>query len=522
MADTVIIGGGHNGLAAAFYLAKAGQKPLVLERAGQVGGGAITTEIAPGFHVPALTHEVLLHEQIVREMDLARHGLELLTPAVQTCALSAEGAPLVLWDAPARTADALRARNPRDADAYPRFREAIDRAAAVLAIALGSTPPDIDSPSASDLWQLLKAGRAFRALGRRAEHQLLRWGPMAIADFTHEWFTDDLLRATIAGPGVSGTRLGPRSAGSTLVLLLREAHRHLTGHRRVQVRGGPGRLTQAMAAAATAAGAEIRTDARVERIIVRDDRVAAVLVNGREVPAGTVLSCADPKTTFLELCDPVDLSPDFLTKMRNYRAAGTVAKINLALSKLPSFTGITDAALLQGRIHVGADLDYIEKAFDHVKYGEASAAPWLDIAIPSILDPGLAPAGAHVASVYAHYAPHKLRGSDWASAKQDFTSRVLQVLEAHAPGFGSTVVHAHVVTPADLEADFGFFGGHVFHGELALDQLYAMRPLLGFGRYETPVRGLYLGGGGSHPGGFMTGASGRLAAQRVLRAAAPR
>jgi phytoene dehydrogenase-like protein len=339
---------------------------------------------------------------------------------------------------------------------------------------------------------------------------------MPVADFTREWFEDDLLRATIAAQGISGTMLGPRSAGSTLVMLLRQTHRLLCGTPRWQVRGGPGRFTQAMASAATAAGAEIRTGARVERIVVRDERVAAVVVSGREIPATTVLSSLDPKTTFLGLFDPIDLTPDFLLKMRNYRAQGTVAKVNLALSALPSFRGITDTSMLTGHIHIGPDLDYLERAFDHTKYGEVSAAPWLDISIPSILDPGLAPAGGHVMSVYAHYAPYTLRAG-WSSVRQVFLTRVLQTLEQYAPGLRTAIVAAEITTPEDLHRDYGFWGGHIFHGELSPDQLYAMRPLLGFGRYETPVRGVFLCGAGTHPGGFMSGINGRLAAQHVLR-----
>jgi phytoene dehydrogenase-like protein len=518
ISDPVIIGGGHNGLVAAFYLAKAGLKPLVLERGAHVGGGAITGEIAPGFHGPTLSHEVLLQDAIAAEMDLARHGVTMIAPDVDVCALSTDAPPLVLWNDDRRASDAVRTRHPRDGDAYLRFREAIDHAVPVLTPVLTSPAPDIDNPSASDLWQLLKAGRGFRGLGTRGGHQLLRWLPMPIADFAREWFEDDLLRAVIAGPGISGTMLGPRSAGSTLVLLLREAHRRLSGQRRLQITGGPGRLTQAMASAAKAAGAEIRTGSRVERIVVRDERVAGVVVSGREIPATAVLSCADPKTTFLDLIDPVDLTPDFLLKMRNYRAHGTVAKVNIAMSSFPYFKGVNDLSMLGGRIHIGPDLDYLERAFDHAKYGEMSAAPWLDISIPSILDPGLAPAGGHVMSVYAHYAPYALRGAEWSSMQGPLLTKVLDILEHHAPGMRTAIVAASVITPADLHADHGFWGGHIFHGELSLDQLYAMRPLLGFGRYETPVGGLFLCGAGTHPGGLMSGVNGRLAAQHVLRA----
>ena len=519
MTQVVIIGGGHNGLVAAFYLAKAGLKPLVLERSARIGGGAITTEISPGFHCPTLSHEVLIHDQIVADMELRRDGLGFVSPDADVCAISTNGDPLVLWNDNARTADALRARRLKDGQAYLRFRDAVDRAAALLGDVLTSPPPDIDSPGAGDVWRLLKTGREFRGLGKRDAHQLLRWLPMPIADFAREWFDDDLLRAAIAGPGVSGTMLGPRSAGSTLVMLLREAHRRLSGQRRLQVRGGPGRLTQAMAAAATAAGAEIRTGAAVERIVVRDERVAGVVVSGREIAGQAILSCVDPKTTFLELFDPVDLTPDLLSKMRHYRAQGTVAKINLALAALPPFRGVTDPSMLTGHIHIGPDLDYLERAFDHVKYGEVSTSPWLDVTVPSILDAALAPAGAHVMSVYAHYAPYSLRGTDWPSMRRTLLTRVLATLEHHASGLGSTIVSAQIITPAEMHSDYSFSGGHIFHGELAPDQLYAMRPLLGAGRYESPVRGVFLCGAGTHPGGFMSGINGRLAAQHVLRSA---
>jgi phytoene dehydrogenase-like protein len=507
---------------AAFDLAKAGVKPLVLERSDHVGGGAITTEISPGFRGPKLSHEIGVHDQIFAAMDLTQHGVELLTPDVDVCALSPDGSPLVLWNDHRRTAEDLRARNPHDGSVFLKFIDNLGHARGTVAQILESPPPDIDSPGASDVWTLLKAGRDFRKLGKRGAQQLLRWLTMPIADFTREQFDDDLLRAAIAAHGISGTMLGPRSAGSTLVMLLRHMHRLLCGAPRWQVRGGPGRLTQAMAAAATAAGAEIRTSARVERIVVRDDRVAAVVVDGREIPTTTVLSCIDPKTTFLELFDPVDLTPDFLSKIRNYRAQGTVAKVNVALSALPRFRGVTDQSMLTGHIHIGPSLDYLERAFDHTKYGEVSAAPWLDICLPSVLDAGLAPARGHVMSVYAHYAPFSLRGTDWPSMRQTFMSKVIATLEDNAPGLGSIIVGAEIVTPAELHSDFGFWGGHIFHGELSPDQLYAMRPLLGSARYESPIRGVFLGSAGTHPGGFMSGINGHLAADHLLRSGAIR
>ncbi len=510
----VVIGGGHNGLAAAFYLARAGLKPIVLESRPTCGGGAITTDLHPGFRCPTLAHHTPLWSDVVRDMELGRHGLEILRPAVDTFAPGLDGAPLVVHHNPVRTAQALKALNARDAETYPAYRSVIQEVAAVVASLLKSPPPDIDRPGARDLWNLLKTGREFRALEKKSRYRLLRWGPMPVADLTREWFTSELLCAAIAGPAVSGTMTGPRSAGSGLVLLLHEATRHLAGGA-WRARGGPGVLTQAMASAARSAGADVRTSARVDQILVANDRVSAVIAGGQRIEAAAVVSAIDPKTTFLRLIDPADLAPDFLSKVRNYRAAGTIAKVNLALSALPSFG--SSAESLAGRIHIGPQLDYLERAFDHAKYGEMSDHPWLDVTIPSVLDPGLAPLGAHVMSIYAHYAPYRLRGADWRSSTDTLLRSVLSTLERFAPGIGRLVLAAQTITPSDLESEYGFHGGHVFHGELSLDQIATMRPLLGHARYAGPVRGLYMCSAGTHPGGFMTGASGKLAAREILR-----
>ncbi len=517
MSTVVIIGGGHNGLAAAYYLAKAGRKPIVLEARGIVGGGAITGEVHPGFRCPTLTHHTCVHADIARDMDLATHGVEFLTPPVEVFAPGDNGFPIVLSADRLRTRDALRQRSPRDAEAYPTYRSTLARIAGALGGMLTQPPPDIDRPGTGDLWNLLKLGRRIRSLGTRDAYRLLRWAPMPVADLMSEWFETDLLRAALSAPALSGTMFGPRSAGSGLVLLLRHAHQQLADGAS-QVRGGPGALTNAMAAAARAAGADIRTNARVERILIGNNQVAGVLVDGRELPATVVMSAIDPKSTFLTLVTPTDLGPDFRSKMQHYRAAGTVAKVNLALSALPAFRGATSPEWLAGRIHIGPTLDDMERAFDRAKYGEVPVDPWLDVAIPSILDPGLAPGGGHVMSVYAHYAPHRLRGVEWDAAKQTLLDAVLRTLDRFAPGTSALVIAAQVLTPADLETEYGFHGGHIFHGELALDQLFAARPLLGYARYDSPIRGLYLCGAGTHPGGFLTATSGRLAAQTVLKA----
>ena len=517
MSDIIIIGGGHNGLVTAFYLAKAGFKPLVLERRNTVGGGAITSELHPGFRCPTLTHSTgLLWSDIARDMDLRRHGVEFLQSEAQVFAPGLDGRALVLYNDVRRSVESIGALSAKDAHAYPAYRESMTRISSVVASVFTSTPPDIDNPTASELWNLLRTGRKFRALGKKDGYRLLRWGPMAVADLMHEWFETELLAASIAAAGVSGTMLGPWSAGSALVLLLREAHRRLAVG--AQVRGGPGVLSGAMATAAQQAGAEIRTGAAVERILVKNDRVAGVaLSKGDEITARAVVSGADPKTTFLKLVDPVDLTPDFITKIRNYRSKGTIAKVNLALSALPAFSGAPGHDALSGRIHIGPEIDYLERAFDHAKYGEFSSEPWLDVSIPSILDPQLAPAGSHVMSIYVHFAPYTLRGAPWESSRETLGQTVMRTLDRFAPGIERLIVAADMITPTELEQEYGFFGGHVFHGELALDQLLTMRPILGHAQYRAPISGLYLCGAGTHPGGFLTGGSGRNAALEVAK-----
>lgn len=519
MTNIVIIGGGHNGLSAAFYLAKAGLKPIVLERHAVLGGGGVTGELHPGFKCPTLSHHSSLWADIVRDMDLFQCGVSFLEPRVETLAAPVDGPPLVIYTDPGRTAEAMRGQSTKDAVAYPEYRAAMEQIASVVGSVLGSPSPDIDDPGPGDLWNMLGIGLNFRGLGRRNSYRLLRWAPMPVADLAREWFESELLCAAMAGPAVSGGMMGPRSAGSGLVLLLQEAHRLLAGGA-FRARGGPGALTVGMAIAAHDAGAEIRRNTMVERIIVKDDHVVGVVADGAEIPATVVVSAVDPKTTFLRLMNPEDLTPDFLMKMRNYRARGTLAKVNLALTALPRFRCVPsgETEILSGRIHLGPTLDYIERAFDHAKYGEMSANPWLEVTVPSILDPDLAPSGAHVMSIYAHYTPFHLRHGDWPSSKGLLLQRVLATLERFAPGVSSLVLAAETITPEALESQFGFYGGHIFHGEMTLDQLATMRPLLGYGRYQGPVRGLYMCGAGTHPGGLMTGASGKLAAREIVSA----
>lgn len=526
--NTIVIGAGHNGLTAAFYLAKAGFSPLVLEQRDTLGGGAITGELHPGFRCPTLSHYASLRSDIVADMHLTRRGVEFLSSQVEACAPAhGDGPTVVIYTDDRRTAEALRLVHARDADRFAAYRSSLGDVCRVIGSLLTAVTPDIDDPDARDVWNLLKTGRRFRALGSSKAYALLRWAPMPVADLASEWFESDVLRATVAAPALSGTMFGPRSAGSALVLLLREATRLLAGGH-AQVRGGPGALTHAMADAARSAGANIQPGTRVERIIVKDGRVCGIVAGGREIPADVVVSAIDPKTTFLTLMDPADLSPDFRSKIHSYRAHGTLAKVNLALSALPAFAlGIAPGQLrnevsdrtelLSGRIHIGPDLDYLERAFDHAKYGGISEQPWLDVTVPSVLDSTLAPSGAHVMSIYAHYTPYQLRDGRWPGMNEVVLKRVLSTLEHFAPGIDSQVVAAEVISPVELASQYGLHGGHIFHGELALDQLANMRPVLGYSRYESPISGLFLCSAGTHPGGFMSGGSGKMAAHHIGR-----
>ncbi len=441
----------------------------------------------------------------------------------------------------------------KDASNYPKFADTLAEVAEVCAHIASITPPDIDSPSPEDLWNLFKTGRDIRGLGKKGIFDLLRWGPMAVADFAAEFFDTELIRAVIAARGIFGTALGPWSAGSTAVLLLRAAaDPHPVGSAAFP-RGGLGSLTRALAEAARHAGAEIRTEAEVQHIRIKNGAVTAVvLFDGEEIPADAVVSGVDPKRTFFNLIDPSQLDPTFALRIRNIRANGTVAKVNLALGGLPSFPALTDAIApdgfikaLSGRIHIGPEIDYLERAFDASKYGEFSTSPYLDVTIPTLLDPSLAPEGKHVLSAYVQFAPYKLversavaqnvdrsavaqnvdrsavaqsKDGNWSARRKQLGDTVVKTLSTYAPGIADLVEFMQVITPQDLETAYGFTGGHIFHGELALDQLFTMRPVLDWARYKTPIRGLFLCSSATHPGNGLTGASGANAAREIIHA----
>lgn len=520
--DIVILGAGHNGLITAFYLAKAGLKSLVLERRAVVGGAAITDEFHPGFRCSTLAHSAgPLAPQIVRDMQLERHGLHVIQPSVRVFAPAPDGRALVLYDDPEKASREIANFSKRDAEKYLEFQRVLARMAKVFNHVLSQTPPSIDEPSRGDLWHMVKTGKALRGLGKKDLFRLLRWGPMAVADLAAEWFETELLRATVAARGIFGAHLGPWSAGSSALLLMRAAADSHPAGATAFVKGGLGTLTNALAAAVREAGAEIRTNADVTQIRVKNGAATGVvLASGEEIAARMVISNADPRRTLLRMIDSVHLDPSFVAMMQHYRCSGTVAKINLALAGLPAFAALRNGSAVEalaGRIHIGPEIDYLERAFDDAKYGDFSRAPVLDIAIPSLTDPSLAPAGQHVMSIYVQFAPFKLKSSDWNAQRDALGDTVIKTIAAYAPDLPSLVLHRQVITPLDLEETYGLTGGHIFHGELALDQFFTMRPVLGWARYATPINGLYLCGSGTHPGNGLTGLSGANAARQILK-----
>ena len=520
MRSILIIGAGHNGLIAAFYLARAGFKPVVLEARSIVGGAAITEDIAPGYRCPTLTHSTgPLRPSIVADMQLTRR-VEFLRPDPRLVALSPEGRALVLSTDVARSVEAIRAHSSADAAKYPGFCAVLERIGAFIRPLLEQTPPSLDDPGRQELWDLLKTGRRFRSLSRLDGYRLLRWMPMAAADLVSEWFAGDLLQGVVVSRGIFVSAVGPWSGGTGATLLLNGALDPAPGGSTLTVKGGPGALTMAMADAAREAGAAIRTDAPVSRITVTEGRVTGVVLrDGSEMPADIVVSNADPRRTLLTLVDPVELDPGVMQRVRNYRMPGVVAKVNFALSALPRFVGAANPADLHGRIHIGPGVDYLEKAFDASKYGEISQQPYLDITIPSLLDPALCPPNRHVMSVYMQYAPHRLAtGTTWAVAREQLAATVIRTIDRYSPGFANAVEHPQVLTPLDLDETYGLTNGHIHHGEPALDQLFTMRPILGHARYQSPVNGLFLCGAGTHPGGGISGLSGRNAAREILKA----
>jgi phytoene dehydrogenase-like protein len=517
------MGAGHNGLICAAYLARAGLRVLVLERRDRVGGALADAEPAAGYRAPALAHTVgRLRESVIKDLRLSEHGLSLIRPEVRAYAPQPDGRAVTLWSDPGRTAKGLRGWAPgEDADAFPAFERKVRALASFMAHIHASTPPDLKRPSVADALGGVRLVRAFRKLGTKTGREVLRVLPMAVADFVGEAFQSDALRGAVAMRGVQYTAMGPWSAGTAAVLLSDSAGNDGgAAGQTVFARGGPGEVARALAEAVRRLGGEIQSSSEVAAVKSAGGRVSGVaLTSGVELDARVVVSGLDPKRTLLHLVDPVVLGPTLSWRAGNIRTPGVVGKVNLALERLPRFVaeGGDDPARLAGRILIAPGIDYLERAFDASKYGRVSEQPALEITIPTLSDPSeLAPAGGHVMSVVVQWAPYRLREGDWASEREGLGDLVMKTLEAYAPGLSDLVVGRQVVTPLDLETDYGLTQGHPFHAEPGLDQFFAWRPLLGMSRYRLVPEGLYLCGSGAHPGGGVTGGPGQNAAREIL------
>jgi phytoene dehydrogenase-like protein len=514
--DCIVIGAGHNGLTCATYLARAGRSVLVLEAGDRLGGAASTREFTPGFHVSACAHLLhLMPAWLLEELKLTRHGLRMAAERMPTIALSGSGALRL----PAGAHSAVEGVGDSDARALPQYAARMRRLSGALRPLLEAVPPRLGTGAWRDRLALLGLAAKLRLLGRSDMRELLRIAGMCVQDLLDEHFESPLLKGALAFDAVLGTNLGPRSPGTVFTLLYRLAAAGGVAGSLAQPVGGLGALTQALARAATAAGAAIRLAAPVERVIVKEDSAAGVLLqSGERLEAECVVSSADPRTTFLHLLGAEHLDAGFVRRVTHLRTLGMTAKVHLALERMPRFTALAGAAPA-GRLVWAPSPQAVERAFNDAKYGRFSAAPLLEVIVPTVVDPSLAPPGQHVLSGVVQYAPYQLAGG-WEGRRERFLDTILQMLEAHAPGLRDSVRAAELLTPQDIEAQFRISGGHWHHVELALDQFFMVRPVAGAAQYRAPVRGLFLCGAGCHPGGGVMGLAGRNAAREILLRAA--
>jgi phytoene dehydrogenase-like protein len=511
--DVIIVGGGHNGLVCAAYLAKAGRRTLVIEAADQVGGAAVTHEFAPGYRVSACAHLLNpLHPTLEKALALERHGLTYAAKNLGTAALAAEGEHLHIRGDDL-TGDGL---TEADRSAFRQFRLDVHTFSRLLERLALRCPPRLTAERREDKLALLRLGIDLRRLGRPQMRELLRIAASNIFDVLNERFIDERLKGALALDAIMGSNTGPRSAGTVLGFLHRQLGTAATGEGPRLPMGGMGSLTQALGRAALAAGAEIRTGTEVRRIVATAGKVAGVECgDGETIKAKAVVSNADPKTTFLQLIGAPHLETAFVRRIHNLRSKGTTAKLHLALKGKPRFTGLAEADLAE-RLVISPNLGHLERAFDDAKYGNYSREPVMEVLLPSALDASLAPPGCHVLSAIVHYAPYHLKGG-WERARNDFRELLISRLEALAPGIRNLIHATELLTPADIESQFRIHQGHWHHGELALDQFLMLRPVPGAAHYRTPVQGLYLCGAGSHPGGGLSGAAGHNAANTIIK-----
>ncbi len=518
--DVIVIGGGHNGLVNAAYLSRAGKKVLVLERRHVLGGAAVTEEIFPGFKFSVCSYVVsLLRPEIIRDLDLPRHGLEIL-PLDGTFTPMPSGDYLWRVNDHGKTRREIARHSKLDAEAYEEFGKAMLELCKFVKPVLAMTPPDPMRLKWSELSKFLFLGRRFQGLPAQEKYNHVQLMTMSAADFLDQWFETDVLKATMSASGIIGTFLGVRSPGTAYVLL----HHYMgeiDGAFRSWgfARGGTGAISNSIGDAARAAGAEIRTQSPIAKILVKDGRANGVaLANGDEILADVVSSSVDPNLTFLKMLEPGNLPDEFLEEVRRYKYRGSSGKVNLALDSLPDFKCMPGPGPhLRGAISISPAVEYMERAYDDAKYGNYSRRPYIDIVIPSLTDPSVAPPGKHVLSCFVQYAPYKLREGTWDEKREAFGDNVIDTLAEYAPNIKNIIIGRQVLTPLDLEREFGLTQGNIFQGELSLEQLFFLRPVPGWAQYRTPIKNLYMCGSATHPGGGIMGASGRLAALEILK-----
>ena len=520
--DVLVIGGGVNGLTTAAYLSRAGKKVLVAERRATLGGLCGTEEFHPGFRANTCVDDPgWVPPGVMKDLGLAALGyVESFAPQSMTIPI-AGAAPLVITPDVNATADAIRPHSARDAAKWPEFCAFVARLSGFVEMLYDVRAPAVESNAAADILTLLTLGRRLRGLGRRGMIDVIRTMPMPIADLLDEWFEHEALKGALSTLGVRNVQHGPQSGGTALVFL----HNHVglpAGHiggRRI-VRGGVGALVEALAGAVTRAGGEIRGTAEVSQVRVRDDRVVgAVLASGEEIDVSAVVSSADPRRTFTTLLDAGDLDPEFLHAVDCVRMRGPQVRMHLALAGLPRFaagTTIWSDAALRGAIAIAPSMTYVERAYDAAKHGRIAVQPWIHVSIPSLDDAALAPAGTHVMTVHAQYAPYGLRDEWTRERRAALRDTLVQLLADHAPGLPAAILHSELLAPPDIEERYGATEGSLLHGELTLDQFLFARPVSQISRYAAPIDGLWLCGSGTHPGAGTAGASGRLAAKEII------
>jgi phytoene dehydrogenase-like protein len=520
--DVIVVGAGPNGLVVAAYLARAGRKVLVLERREMVGGSAVTEELVPGYRFSSLADGAgYLSPDIISDLNLSQHGFEILPSDPLIFAPEVNGNHLAIWHDTNRTAQEIAKQSAADGKNYPRFIEQMSKFSQVIAGLKNMTPPDLPDVGLRDMMELLNIATPVVGLGRKNIAQVIRIMPMSVADMLNEWFESDRVKGMIAASAVKDISWGPGEAGTAYMLLYNWSGSNNGLFRSGgQVKGGMGSLTQVLADAAKSFGAEILTSSEVTKIITRDGQVTGVeLADGDQISAAAVVSAVDMRTTFLKLVEPYYLDQKFVKQVGNIKYRGTMARVHFALSKLPEFTAVNgnNEQLLSGHVQIAPSMTYLQKAFDPVKYGRYSDRPYLDLQIPTLTDPSLAPEGKHLMSVTVKYMPYHLRQGDWNELRDTLGQLIIDTINEYAPEFSQCIEHTHVITPLDMESIYYLPEGNLAHGEMTLDQFLWMRPVPGYAQYRAPVANLYLCSAATHPGGGITGINGKNAARELLK-----